>query len=142
MNNMQRMVTVALKGFLDDGSVFLDQTNPPLEFPCIDGWMPPTFIEIVSTMDIGQTRCVRISSSDAYEPRTEKRIFKVPMEKVPSGAKVGDVIHLESPDGHIAPARFINVCDNQAVFDANHDVVCKSLNFEFTLLNVCNLPQR
>ena len=42
---MGKMVKVAYKGFFDDGSVFIDQTEQPIEFPCLDGWMPPAFID-------------------------------------------------------------------------------------------------
>ena len=41
MDNTGKMVKVAYKGFFDDGSVFIDQTEQPIEFPCLDGWMPP-----------------------------------------------------------------------------------------------------
>ena len=47
MDNTGKMVKVAYKGFFDDGSVFIDQTEQPIEFPCLDGWMPPAFIDII-----------------------------------------------------------------------------------------------
>ena len=44
MDNSNKMVKVSYTGRFDDGHVFIDQTEQPIEFPCIDGWMPPAFI--------------------------------------------------------------------------------------------------
>ena len=41
MNNENRMVKVAYRGYFDDGTTFIDQREQPIEFPCVAGWMPP-----------------------------------------------------------------------------------------------------
>lgn len=142
--NEGRMVKVAYRGFFDDGSTFIEQVEQPIEFPCVDGWMPPAFIEAVRDMEIGETRTVRVGADEAYEERTEARVLEIDREKLPIGARlvVGEIASLERPDGQTYPARVVEVTDERVVFDLNHDAVCKALNFELTLLDVYDLPDR
>ncbi len=144
MDHTGKMVTVKYKGFFDDGAVFIDQTQQPIEFPCIDGWMPPAFIETVRTMDIGETRQTHVSASEAYEERTDDRIMEVERSKIPPETKlvVGEMLNLESPSGQTYPARLVELTEEKAVFDMNHDAIAKALNFEITLLEVCDLQGR
>ena len=144
MSNGGRMVTVAYRGFFDDGATFIDQVEEPIEFPCIDGWMPPAFVETVRGMSVGETRCVRVGANEAYEERTDERVLEVAREKIPAEIPltVGEMVSLEQPDGRTCPARLIELTDERAVFDLNHGAVCKALNFEITLLGVKDLPDR
>ena len=52
------------------------------------------------------------------------------------------MVNLEQPDGQTFPARLVELTDEHAVFDMNHEAICKSLNFEMTLLDVSDLPAR
>lgn len=142
MDNTGKMVKVAYKGFFDDSSVFIDQTQQPIEFPCLDGWMPPAFINAVRNMAVGETRRVHVSASEAYEERTDKRVIKVQRNKIPVSVKlvVGEMVNLEDPTGQTYPARLIDLTDKVAVFDLNHEAIAKALNFEITLLAVAELP--
>lgn len=144
MGNENRMVKVAYRGYFDDGATFIDQTEQPIEFPCVDGWMPPAFIETVRDMAVGETRCAHVSANEAYEERTDERILKIAREKIPANVKltVGEMMNLEQPDGQTYPARLVELTDEHAVFDMNHDAICKALNFEITLLDVYDLPNR
>ncbi|HIY82259.1 MAG TPA: FKBP-type peptidyl-prolyl cis-trans isomerase [Candidatus Rubneribacter avistercoris] len=144
MSNEGRMATVTFRGFFDDGTVFIDQTAQPVEFPCIDGWMPPAFVNAVRGMVPGETRTVRVGADEAYEERTPDRLLSIPLEDVPQQVRlaVGEIATLERPDGSAYPARLVEVGETQAVFDLNHDAVCKALNFEIALLSVRDLPDR
>lgn len=141
MDNSNKMVKVSYLGTFDDGHVFIDQTNPPIEFPCIDGWMPPAFVDTVREMSIGETRKVRVGADEAYEERTDDRLIEVAREKLPKGITliVGEMINLEDPTGQTYPARILEVTDKKAVFDTNHEAICKALNFEITLQGVTDL---
>ncbi|WP_139650525.1 FKBP-type peptidyl-prolyl cis-trans isomerase [Raoultibacter phocaeensis] len=142
MDNSNKMVKVSYVGTFDDGSVFIDQSTP-IEFPCIDGWMPPAFIDTVRDMEIGETRTAHVGANEAYEERTDERILEVPREKIPPGLKlpVGKMVNLEDPTGQTFPARVIEVTDEKAVFDMNHDAIAKALNFTITLLAVTDLDR-
>ena len=132
------MVKVAYRGYFDDGATFIDQTRQPIEFPCADGWMPPAFVDAVRDMAVGETKRVRVGADEAYEKRTEERVIEVERAKIPADIKlaVGDVMSLERPDGQTYPARLVELDEERAVFDLNHDVIAKALNFEITLLDV------
>ena len=95
MDNTGKMVKVAYKGFFDDGSVFIDQTEQPIEFPCLDGWMPPAFIDTVRGMAVGETRQVHVGANEAYEERTEERVMEVERAKIPASVKlvVGEMVN-------------------------------------------------
>ena len=144
MNNENRMVKVAYRGYFDDGATFIDQREQPIEFPCVDGWMPPAFIETVRDMAVGQTRQVRVGADEAYEERTDERVMEIERAKIPDGVRlvVGEMVNLEQPDGQTFPARLVELDDERAVFDLNHEAIAKALNFEITLLGVYDLPNR
>ena len=144
MSNENRMVKVAYRGYFDDGATFIDQREQLIEFPCVEGWMPPAFIETVRDMSVGETRTVRVAANEAYEERTEERVISVERSKIPAGTRlvVGEMANLEQPDGQTFPARLVELTDEHAVFDMNHEAICKSLNFEMTLLDVSDLPAR
>ncbi len=144
MNNENRMVKVAYRGYFDDGATFIDQREQPIEFPCVDGWMPPAFIETVRDMAVGQTRQVRVGADEAYEERTDERVMEIERAKIPDGVRlvVGEMVNLEQPDGQTFPARLVELDDERAVFDLNHEAIAKALNFEITLLDVYDLPNR
>ncbi|MEG0070408.1 MAG: FKBP-type peptidyl-prolyl cis-trans isomerase [Raoultibacter sp.] len=141
-DHSDKMVTVRYRGFFDDGSTFIDQ-NDPIDFPCTEGWMPPAFVDTVRTMEVGETRTARVGANEAYEEHTEERVLKISREKIPSDLKlpVGEMVNMEDPTGQTYPARVIEVTDEYAVFDMNHDAICKSLNFEITLLAVTDLSR-
>ena len=106
MTNENRMVKVAYRGYFDDGATFIDQREQPIEFPCIDGWMPPAFIETVRDMTVGETRHVRVEASEAYEERRDDRMIEVELASIPEGTRlvVGEMVNLEQPDGQTFPA--------------------------------------
>ena len=152
MDNTGKMVKVAYKGFFDDGSVFIsavdaqaaEAAEQPIEFPCLDGWMPPAFIDTVRGMAVGETRQVHVGANEAYEERTEERVMEVERAKIPASVKlvVGEMVNLEDPTGQTYPARLVELTDEKAVFDLNHEAIAKALNFEMTLLDVAELPSR
>lgn len=144
MSNENRMVKVAYRGYFDDGATFIDQREQPIEFPCVEGWMPPAFIETVRDMAVGETRQARVGADEAYEERIEERVIEVERSKIPADVRlvVGELMNLEQPDGQTFPARLVDLDEERAVFDMNHGAICKALNFEITLLDVYDLPAR
>lgn len=143
-DNTGKMVTVSYKGTLDSGWQFIEAPpERPISFPCEAGWMPPAFVEAVRTMEIGETRTVRVGPEEAYEERTEERIVRVPRENLAPGTslKVGDVATLAGKGGWESPARLVALEEDAAVFDMNHDAVGQGLNFEITLIAVRDIPR-
>lgn len=144
MSNENRMVKVAYRGYFDDGSTFIEQIEQPIEYPCVEGWMPPVFIETVRDMAVGETRCAHVGANEAWEEHTDERVIRVERAKIPADVKlaVGELVNLEQPDGQTFPARLVKLDDELAVFDMNDEAIAKALNFEITLLDVYDLPDR
>ena len=144
MSNENRMVKVAYRGYFDDGSTFIEQIEQPIEYPCVEGWMPPVFIETVRDMAVGETRCAHVGANEAWEEHTDERVIRVERAKIPADVKlaVGELVNLEQPDGQTFPARLVELDDELAVFDMNDEAIAKALNFEITLLDVYDLPDR
>nr|WP_222617713.1 FKBP-type peptidyl-prolyl cis-trans isomerase [Eggerthella hominis] len=138
------MVKVAYRGYFDDGSTFIEQIEQPIEYPCVEGWMPPVFIETVRDMAVGETRCAHVGANEAWEEHTDERVIRVERAKIPADVKlvVGELVNLEQPDGQTFPARLVELDDELAVFDMNDEAIAKALNFEITLLDVYDLPDR
>lgn len=138
------MVKVAYRGYFDDGATFIEQIEQPIEYPCVEGWMPPVFIETVRDMAVGETRCAHVGANEAWEEHTDERVIRVERAKIPADVKlvVGELVNLEQPDGQTFPARLIELDDELAVFDMNDEAIAKALNFEITLLDVYDLPDR
>ena len=144
MSNENRMVKVAYRGYFDDGSTFIEQIEQPIEYPCVEGWMPPVFIETVRDMAVGETRCAHVGANEAWEEHTDERVIRVERAKITADVKlvVGELVNLEQPDGQTFPARLVELDDELAVFDMNDEAIAKALNFEITLLDVYDLPDR
>ncbi len=143
-DNSGKMATVHYAGFFDDGSTFMTTEGAaPIRFPCVEGWMPPEFIEAVRTMVPGETRQVRVEPETAYDIHREERVMRVKRADIPAGKvlPVGEMVNLESPDGQTYPARVVSVNEEEAVFDMNPDAIAKALNFRITLLSVEDLSR-
>ena len=112
MSNEGKKVRVNYIGTFDDGTVFDSsvERGEPLEFTCMAGMMIPGFDAAVNEMAVGETKKVHIPAADAYGERDEQLVQRIPKENVPD---VDDV-----------------------VFDMNHEMAGKDLNFEITLEEV------
>lgn len=141
VDNTGHLVTITYRGFFDDGSTFLDQTQQPLDFPCMEGWMPPELFAAVRVMHTGETTTVRIGADAAYEEYDEARVLRVERASLPADISLstGSIVHLEARDGQTYPARVIEQADGFVLFDTNHAAVGKALNFEIHLISVSNL---
>lgn len=137
-SNEDLLVTVAYLGRFDDGAVFLDQRERPIEFPCEDGWMPPEIIDAVKPLRPGQTATARVEPRDAYAPHDPAQVLRMRRTELPEHAafEVGSIVHLEGTDGVEHAARVVASDADSVTFDANQAAVAKALNFDITLLAV------
>lgn len=138
-DNTDKMVTVAYRGHFRDGHVFIEQDRDhPISFPCIEGWMPPAFIETVRTMRVGEVRETRVGADEAYEEDTLTRIVEVPIASLTFDPYplIGQMVNLEAPSGNTYPARLIKIEKGVATFNANHSQTAKDLYFTIELLAV------
>lgn len=140
MSNEGKRVRAHYTGTFDDGTVFDSsvERGEPLEFVCMAGQMIPGFDAAVNEMEVGETKKVHLPASEAYGERDEALVQSVPTANVPGADElpVGQTVYLQGPDGQPLPALVVEVNDQYVVFDLNHEMAGKDLNFEITLVEI------
>ena len=136
MSNEGKKVRVNYIGTFDDGTVFDSsvERGEPLEFTCMAGMMIPGFDAAVNEMAVGETKKVHIPAADAYGERDEQLVQRIPKENVPDvdDLPVGQTVYMQAPGGQAFPVKVVEITDDD-VFDMNHEMAGKDLNFEITL---------
>lgn len=140
MSNTGKKVKAHYIGTLDDGSKFdssLDR-GEPIEFTCGVGQMIPGFDAAVKEMAVGESKKVHIPAAEAYGERNEKLVQQIPLSQIPNAEKlpVGETIYINGPGGQPAPVFVVEKTEEYAVFDMNHELAGKALNFDITLIEV------
>lgn len=140
MSNEGKRVRAHYTGTFDDGTVFDSsvERGEPLEFVCMAGQMIPGFDAAVNEMEVGETKKVHLPASKAYGERDEALVQSVPTANVPGADElpVGQTVYLQGPGGQPLPALVVEVNDKNVVFDLNHEMAGKDLNFEITLVEI------
>lgn len=140
MSNEGKRVRAHYTGTFDDGTVFDSsvERGEPLEFVCMAGQMIPGFDAAVNEMEVGETKKVHLPASEAYGERDEALVQSVPTANVPGADElpVGQTVYLQGPGGQPLPALVVEVNDQYVVFDLNHEMAGKDLNFEITLVEL------
>lgn len=140
MSNKGKKVKVHYVGTLDDGSKFDSSVDrgEPIEFTCGAGQMIPGFDAAVETMTLDETKKVHIPAAEAYGERNEELVQQVPLDQIPNSDQipVGETIYLSGPGGQPIPVFVVEKNDEFVIFDMNHQLADKDLNFEITLVEV------
>ncbi len=132
-------VRVHYTGTLDDGNVFdSSRDRDPLEFVIGDGQMIPGFEKAVTGMNVGDTKTVKITSSEAYGGRREELVIKISKSQFPDNIVpvAGLQLSLKSPEGRIVNAVIASVEGDSALLDANHPLAGKELTFDIELMEI------
>lgn len=145
-DNSGKNVKVHYTGTLEDGTEFDSslKRGEPLAFQCMAGQMIPGFDKAVAEMEEGETKTVQIPAAEAYGERDEQAIQAVPagqqvmviidVADLPEGAR----IHVQGPGGQPIPAKVLEVTEEGAKLDMNHELAGKDLTFEITLVEVAD----
>lgn len=140
MSNKGKRVRAHYVGTFDDGTIFDSSVKrgEPLEFVCMAGQMIPGFDAAVENMEVGEVKNVRIPAADAYGERDESLVQEIPSANVPGYEElpVGEMVYLQGPGGQPLPVKVVEVTDDHVVFDMNHEMAGKDLNFEISLVEV------
>lgn len=119
---------------LDEGIYHDNRDFKPLEFRVGEGHVLPGIGEAVQEMSVGDTKTVVLDPEDAYGTIDENAIVTVPREELEqrsdTTAEVDELVESESGDvGWI-----IDVDDETATIDFNHELAGKRVEFEIRLL--------
>ncbi|ELZ28649.1 FKBP-type peptidylprolyl isomerase [Halogeometricum pallidum JCM 14848] len=108
----------------------------PLEFRVGEGHVLPGIDDAVQDMRSGETRTVVLDPEDAYGERDDEAVVTVPRSKLESRsettAELGELVRSRTNDiGWI-----VDVDDETATIDFNHELAGKRVEFEIRILEV------
>jgi peptidylprolyl isomerase len=132
-------VRVHYTGTLEDESEFdSSKGRAPIEFAIGGGTVIPGFEAAVADLEVGGSMTVVIPADEAYGPRFEEAIQRVPLEAFADAGvpQAGWMVQVHSPDGEEMNALIAEVGDEEVVLDFNHPLAGKDLTFELNLVEI------
>lgn len=123
-------------GRLEDGQVFDTSVGKePFRFTIGAKQVIPAFESCVMGKSIGFKTTVKINATEAYGPVREDLIVNVPIDRIPSEAQVGQILHANAGGQEIAVlVKEINT--DHAIIDGNHPLAGKNLEFDIEILDI------
>ena len=129
-------VRVHYKGTLDDGTVFDSSEGiDPIEFTLGAGIVIPGFEQAVLGMAPGESKTIKIPSSEAYGEHRPDLVVEVPRAALPEGVTVGTMLEAGEP-GASFEVVVTEIGEDSATLDANHPLAGKDLTFDLTLVEI------
>ena len=129
-------VTVSYIGTLDNGRIF-DQTEgaQPLEFTLGADEVFPALEREVVGMQPGEVKNILVPAAEAYGPRREENLVRLPRSSFPAGReiRVGEKLQLDFANGEARVVWVLEISEEQVVLDANHALAGCDLTFALRL---------
>ena len=140
LSNLNKKCKVHYKGTFNDGTQFDSSYDrgEPIEFVCGAGMMIKGFDDAVKDMNVGDIVNVHLMPKDAYGEADPNNILTFDVNMLPGADRleVGQEVYLSGPGGQPIPVKVISKDRNTIVFDANHKMAGKELNFQIELVSV------
>ncbi len=131
-------VSLHYKGTFEDGTVFdSSETHGALKFTIGKGMVIPGFEEAVVGMKLGETKTVTLPPEKGYGSHRDDLLITMDRKELPPDLNpvVGQRLEF-SKDKQRLQFTVAEVSDDAVVFDANHPLAGKTLNFELLLLEI------
>jgi len=134
-------VRVHYKGTLADGTQFDSsrERDEPIVFEVGSGQMIYGFDNAVIGMSEGQTKSVTLSPDEAYGPRMEEAIQRIPMAAFGPDFEfiLGGTVQGNGPQGtFLAKIAGLEEEVQEVLLDMNHPLAGESLSFEIEMLEI------
>ncbi|MDO6738865.1 peptidylprolyl isomerase [Wenyingzhuangia sp. 2_MG-2023] len=130
-------VKVHYTGKLTNDQIFdSSREREPLEFTVGAGQMIPGFDKAVDGMVIGDNKQITIPAEEAYGPRNEEAVFKIPKTQLPEELEpqVGMQLEANREDGQKQMLLIVGIEEEEVVLDANHPLAGQDLIFDIELV--------
>lgn len=132
-------ITVHYTGKFEDGQVFdtsLTEGREPLTTVLSDETnLIKGFTEALYGLTEGEKKTVELTPADAYGEVMEDLISNVPLENMPEGVKVGDMLQAQGPNG-VFNVVVVDVNETTAKVDANHPLAGKKIIFDLEVVSI------
>ena len=132
-------VRIHYTGTLTDGSVFDSSEGcDPLEFILGSGMVIAGFDDGVTGMTVGEKKRVEIPCDQAYGPRHDRAMQKVPRAEIPDSIplELGLQLQMQAPIGQPIMVTVSELTDDEVTLDANHALAGKDLIFDLELVSI------
>ncbi|HDM75519.1 MAG TPA: peptidylprolyl isomerase [Deltaproteobacteria bacterium] len=132
-------VKVHYTGKLESGEVFDSSRNAqPIEIKVGAGQVIKGFEDALIGMAVNETKTFTLSPEEAYGERDENLEQTFMKSSLPPNfePKVGEILGLQTPEGHQIPATVKDVDSEKIVVDLNHPLAGKSLTFEIEVMEI------
>lgn len=130
-------VKVNYTGKLEDGTIFdtsLVEGREPLKTTLGQGQLIKGFEDALYEMSKGDKKTVKLTPEQSYGEPKDFMISEVPLNQLPEGVKVGEMLQGQGPQGPIN-VKVAEIKEDIAVVDANHPLAGKTLEFEIELVD-------
>ena len=128
-------VEIEYVGKLEDGTVF-DSTDGrgAFAFEAGSANIIRGMSDAVVGMGVGQEKTVTIPPENAYGDHNTDLVIRIPRERIPADAKVGDALSDGNPGGQVWYVT--EMTPEETVLDGNHPLAGKTLIFEVRLIGI------
>jgi FKBP-type peptidyl-prolyl cis-trans isomerase 2 len=137
-------VNIHFRGTLNDGEQFDSSYDrgQPVPVKVGVGALIKGFDDAIVGMEIGEKKSIHLTPEEAYGYRDDSATLEMPKDKFPeellSQLNEGDIVPLSSrmnPDQSF-PATTKEVRDSTIIFDMNHPMAGKELNFDIEVVSI------
>jgi peptidylprolyl isomerase len=135
----QKMVDMAYKGTLSDGTVFSrSDEGKPLEFLVGAGTLIPTLEKGMMGMKVGERKTIAVKAADAYGEYDKAAVREIPRQQFPKDLplKIGERYQVNNGQGGPMVITISAVTDTTVTVDFNHPLAGKDLTFEVTIVKI------
>ena len=132
-------VKIHYTGKLEDGTVFdSSRERDPIEFEIGAQKVIPGFEQAIVGMSPGDVKEATIASDEAYGPRRDEMVIKLPKTQFPEGMDpaVGQQLQMKQADGRQFTVSVVDIAEEEVTVDANHPLAGKDLTFELELVEI------
>jgi peptidylprolyl isomerase len=134
-----KMVDVAYKGTLSDGTVFgRSEAGKPLEFLVGAGTIIPTLEKGMIGMKVGERKIIAVKAIDAYGEYDKAAVRQIPRTQFPKdlALKIGERYKVNTGQGGSIVLMITAMTDTMVTVDFNHPLAGKDLTFEVTIVKI------
>lgn len=131
--NMHVVVRYQLKTRAGD---VVDPGEEPIEYVHGYGMLVPGLEHGLAGMKVQERRTLDLDAAEAFGEVDEELVFAVDPSELPDGAKLGDELTAESPDGDSIDVRVVELGEEQAVLDANHPLAGVAVVYDVEIVSI------
>lgn len=132
-------IKVHYTGKFEDGTIFdtsLTEGREPISTTLSDDMgLIKGFAKSLYDMTEGEKKTIEVDPTEGYGEVLEELFSEVPLENVPEGVQVGDMLTAEGPNGPFN-VTVTEVNETTIKVDANHPLAGKKLIFDLELVSI------